>query len=107
MTESVPWPKVKRALVAILRGVRPGEAETIVGTPIDNGFELIEVPLNSPEPFHSIGRLSRRFGKHCLIGAGTVLSAAGALVSVGAYDQALEETTGPAESAGRDVPSSA
>jgi 2-dehydro-3-deoxyphosphogalactonate aldolase len=76
MTETVPWPTVKRHLVAILRGIRPDEAEAIVGTLIESGFELIEVPLNSPSPFDSIERLSRRFGKDCLIGAGTVLSAA-------------------------------
>jgi 2-dehydro-3-deoxyphosphogalactonate aldolase len=73
---SIPWPKVKRSLVAILRGVRPDEAEVIVGTLIDSGFELIEVPLNSPDPFVSIERLCKRFGKDCWIGAGTVLSAA-------------------------------
>lgn len=76
MSPVVPWPKVKRALVAILRGIRPDEAEAIVGTLIDSGFELIEVPLNSPEPFVSIERLCRRFGSDCHIGAGTVLTAA-------------------------------
>jgi 2-dehydro-3-deoxyphosphogalactonate aldolase len=81
MTEPVSWPqvswqKVKRSLIAILRGIRPDEAESIVGALIGSGFELIEVPLNSPEPFASIELLGRRFGKDCLIGAGTVLSAA-------------------------------
>jgi 2-dehydro-3-deoxyphosphogalactonate aldolase len=76
IAQPIPWPKVKRSLVAILRGIRPDEAEAIVETLIDTGFELIEVPLNSPDPFVSIGRLSRRFGKDCWIGAGTVLSAA-------------------------------
>ena len=74
MEQRIPWPKVKRSLVAILRGVRPDEAETIVGTLIETGFELIEVPLNSPEPFVSIERLSKRFGRDCWIGAGTVLT---------------------------------
>jgi 2-dehydro-3-deoxyphosphogalactonate aldolase len=68
--QTVPWPEVKRSLVAILRGIRPDEAEIIVEGLIDSGFELIEVPLNSPDPFVSIERLSRRFGRHCLIGAG-------------------------------------
>lgn len=75
MTETASWPKVKRQLVAILRGIRPDEADAIVGALIESGFELIEVPLNSPEPFRSIEQLSRRFGKDCLVGAGTVLSA--------------------------------
>lgn len=76
MTDPVKWPTVKRHLVAILRGIRPDEAEAIVGTLIGSGFELIEVPLNSPDPFASIERLAKRFGKDGLIGAGTVLSAA-------------------------------
>lgn len=71
----LPWPDVKRSLVAILRGVRPDEAEAIVETLIGCGFELIEVPLNSPQAFVSIERLSARFSQVCLIGAGTVLSA--------------------------------
>src|SRR5690349_22162087 len=76
IASSAPWPKVKRSLVAILRGVRPDEAEAIVGTLVETGFELIEVPLNSPEPFTSIEKVAKRFGKDALIGAGTVLTAA-------------------------------
>lgn len=76
MTQPVPWPRVKRPLVAILRGVRPAEAEGIAEALVDTGFELIEVPLNSPDPFDSIERLAKRFGGDCLIGAGTVLGAA-------------------------------
>jgi len=75
MTQPVPWPQVKRPLVAILRGVHPDEVEAIVDTLIGSGFEVIEVPLNSPDPLVSIERICKRFGKHCLIGAGTVLSA--------------------------------
>ena len=37
-------------LVAILRGVQPHEAVEIGGALVDEGFALIEVPLNSPEP---------------------------------------------------------
>jgi 2-dehydro-3-deoxyphosphogalactonate aldolase len=75
MTEQVAWPKLKRSLVAILRGIKPDEAEAIVGALIETGFELIEVPLNSPDPFVSIERVCKRFGKDALIGAGTVLTA--------------------------------
>ena len=75
VAQPIHWPKVKRSLVAILRGVRPDEAEAIVETLIDSGFELIEVPLNSPDPFLSIERLCKRFGNDCWIGAGTVLTA--------------------------------
>jgi 2-dehydro-3-deoxyphosphogalactonate aldolase len=73
MIKPVPWPRVKRSLVAILRGVRPAEAESIAAALVESGFELIEVPLNSPDPFDSIERMAKRFGGDCLIGAGTVL----------------------------------
>ncbi len=50
----VPFPPMKRPLVAILRGVRPEEAEDIVSVLIDSGMTAIEIPLNSPDPFRSI-----------------------------------------------------
>jgi 2-dehydro-3-deoxyphosphogalactonate aldolase len=63
-------------LVAILRGVEPDEVVAIGAELVDVGFAVIEVPLNSPEPFDSIGRLAAAFGDRALIGAGTVLTAA-------------------------------
>lgn len=63
-------------LVAILRGLAPEEAEAIGEALVEAGFRLIEVPLNSPEPFTSIERLARRFGEAAVIGAGTVLEPA-------------------------------
>lgn len=61
------WP-----LVAILRGIKPGEALDIGTMLVETGFTIIEVPLNSPEPFASIMRLAKRLGDRALIGAGTV-----------------------------------
>lgn len=63
-------------LVAILRGVRPDEVEAIGETLVEAGFSLIEVPMNSPEPLGSIGRLARRLDGRAVVGAGTVLSPA-------------------------------
>lgn len=63
-------------LVAILRGIAPAEAEAVGDALVDAGFRLIEVPLNSPDPLDSIGRLARRFGDKALVGAGTVLDPA-------------------------------
>lgn len=63
-------------LVAILRGVRPDEVEGIADSLVEAGFTLIEVPLNSPDPFDSIARLAKRFGRTAIVGAGTVLSVA-------------------------------
>ncbi len=59
-------------LVAILRGIRPHEAETVGEVLVAAGLRIIEVPLNSPEPLDSIARLQRRLGGQALIGAGTV-----------------------------------
>jgi 2-dehydro-3-deoxyphosphogalactonate aldolase len=64
---------VPTPLVAILRGVRPDEAEAIAAPIVEAGFGAIEVPLNSPEPLASIAILARRFGERVVVGAGTVL----------------------------------
>lgn len=74
MNERVAWPVFKRPLIAILRGVRPQEALSLIGVLIEEGFEAVEVPLNSPEPWTSIGEAVRRFGEDALLGAGTVLA---------------------------------
>ncbi|MCA3254250.1 MAG: 2-dehydro-3-deoxy-6-phosphogalactonate aldolase [Alphaproteobacteria bacterium] len=60
-------------LVAIIRGITPDEAEAVAGAVIDAGFRIVEVPLNSPEPYRSIEIMARRFGEVATIGAGTVL----------------------------------
>jgi 2-dehydro-3-deoxyphosphogalactonate aldolase len=62
-------------LVAIIRGVTPGEAEAIGDAIYEAGIRIIEVPLNSPGPLDSIARLAKKFGDRVLVGAGTVLKA--------------------------------
>ena len=47
-------------LIAILRGVTPDEVEAIGEAIFDAGIRIIEVPLNSPDPLASIGKLSIR-----------------------------------------------
>ena len=64
-----------RNIIGILRGVKPDECEAIVRGAIDAGITMIEVPVNSPQPFDSIARLVEKFGEVAIIGAGTVLSA--------------------------------
>ena len=63
-------------LVGIVRGVTPDEAEAIAQALYDAGIRIIEVPLNSPEPFESIRIIAGRFGDRVLVGAGTVLDPA-------------------------------
>ena len=60
-------------LVAIVRGVTPGEAEAIGEAIYEGGIRIIEVPLNSPEPLESIQHLAKKFGDRMLVGAGTVV----------------------------------
>jgi 2-dehydro-3-deoxyphosphogalactonate aldolase len=60
-------------LVAILRGVTPEAVEPIGDALVAAGFAVIEVPLNSPQPFESIRRLHARLPADCLVGAGTVI----------------------------------
>lgn len=63
-------------LIAILRGVTPDEIVAVGRALHDAGFRVIEIPLNSPQPFESIRRLTAELGESCLIGAGTVLTEA-------------------------------
>jgi 2-dehydro-3-deoxyphosphogalactonate aldolase len=61
-------------MIAIIRGVTPGEAVETGRALIDGGIRIIEVPLNSPDPMASISALADAFGDEALIGAGTVLT---------------------------------
>ncbi|WP_434609637.1 2-dehydro-3-deoxy-6-phosphogalactonate aldolase [Pseudomonas sp. R1-7] len=64
----------QNGLIAILRGLRPEEAASIGEVLYGAGFRVIEVPLNSPEPYESIRILRGTLPADCLIGAGTVLT---------------------------------
>ncbi|UWU16519.1 2-dehydro-3-deoxy-6-phosphogalactonate aldolase [Rhizobium sullae] len=70
----IPFPSMKRPLIAILRGIKPEETESVVSALIDNGLTAIEIPLNSPEAFKSIEIAAKMAPPGCLIGAGTVLT---------------------------------
>ena len=61
-------------IVAILRGLAPREALAIGSALVEAGIRILEVPLNSPDPFDSIGQLARAFAGHATVGAGTVLT---------------------------------
>jgi len=85
-------------IVAILRGVRPDEIVAVGDALIEAGITIIEVPLNSPQPFDSIVRLMARHGGRAMIGAGTVLDpadvtlvkdAGGELVVAPSFDAAV------------------
>ncbi|WZB63084.1 2-dehydro-3-deoxy-6-phosphogalactonate aldolase [Achromobacter xylosoxidans] len=63
-------------LIAILRGITPADAAATARELYAAGFRLIEVPLNSPEPFASIRAMRDALLADCLVGAGTVLDPA-------------------------------
>lgn len=63
-------------VVAILRGVTPDDVVEHVERLCATGVRAVEVPLNSPRPFDSIGSLSEAFAGRMAVGAGTVLDVA-------------------------------
>nr|WP_113865657.1 2-dehydro-3-deoxy-6-phosphogalactonate aldolase [Brenneria salicis]NMN89985.1 2-dehydro-3-deoxyphosphogalactonate aldolase [Brenneria salicis ATCC 15712 = DSM 30166]RBP64371.1 2-keto-3-deoxy-phosphogalactonate aldolase [Brenneria salicis ATCC 15712 = DSM 30166]RLM31412.1 2-dehydro-3-deoxy-6-phosphogalactonate aldolase [Brenneria salicis ATCC 15712 = DSM 30166] len=60
-------------LIAILRGITSDEVAEHIAVLLDAGFDAVEIPLNSPNPYHSIQLAIEHFGDRALIGAGTVL----------------------------------
>ena len=61
-------------LIAILRGIESHEVLETVGSLVNAGFRLIEIPLSSPEALNSIQIAATAFGDVAMIGAGTVLT---------------------------------
>lgn len=61
-------------IIAILRGITPGEVIDVCNTLYNNGIRVMEIPLNSPTPFESIRLAAGNFGDKMAIGAGTVLT---------------------------------
>ncbi len=60
-------------LVAVLRGISPPEVPDVADALTGAGFRVLEVTLNSPDPYDSIRALTARCGATCLVGAGTVI----------------------------------
>jgi 2-dehydro-3-deoxyphosphogalactonate aldolase len=65
----------KMPLIAILRGISPAEAIPVTDLLFEEGFTIVEVPMNSPQPLDSIGQIAKAYGSRMLVGAGTVMSA--------------------------------
>ena len=60
-------------LIAILRGVTPADAADHGQALYEAGFRIVEVPLNSPQPFDSISAIRKVLPADAIVGAGTVL----------------------------------
>ncbi|MGO2464976.1 MAG: 2-dehydro-3-deoxy-6-phosphogalactonate aldolase, partial [Serratia proteamaculans] len=63
----------KLPLVAILRGITPAEVLGHASGLLEAGFEMIEVPTNSPDWQQSVQLLQQHYGARAHIGAGTVI----------------------------------
>ncbi len=63
-----------RHLIAILRGITATEAAAVCQVLADAGISLIEIPLNSPRPLHSLRVAVKALAGKASIGAGTVLA---------------------------------
>ena len=70
----MPWPRPR--LIAILRGIEPGDAVEVAGALLDADVTCVEVTLNSPAPLDSIAAIRAAFGDRLILGAGTVLTPA-------------------------------
>lgn len=70
----MPPAEAATPIVAILRGLTPDRASSVGAALRGVGVRILEVPLNSPEPYKSIETLAAESGSDCLVGAGTVLS---------------------------------
>lgn len=62
--------------VAVLRGITPPEVPAVADALGGAGFRILEVTLNSPQPFDSIRALAARAPAGMLVGAGTVIDPA-------------------------------
>jgi len=60
-------------VLAVLRGMPPEEAEAVGEALAAAEIPVMEVPLNSPDPFRSIRIQADRFADRAIVGAGTVL----------------------------------
>jgi len=61
-------------VVAIIRGVTPDTAAAVGEALHQAGVRVVEVPLNSPEPYESIDRLATEFKGRLFVGGGTTLT---------------------------------
>lgn len=66
---------IPSGLIAILRGITPSEAVPVGEALLRAGIQVLEVPLNSPDPLRSIALLAQALIGRARVGAGTVLSA--------------------------------
>jgi 2-dehydro-3-deoxyphosphogalactonate aldolase len=65
-------PATHLPLIAILRGLTPDHCLKVTEILLQAGYNMIEVPLNSPDALQSIALMTQQFKGQALFGAGTV-----------------------------------
>ncbi|MFT4179616.1 MAG: 2-dehydro-3-deoxy-6-phosphogalactonate aldolase [Thermomonas sp.] len=78
MVTPAPSLPFRLPLIAILRGITPAEVPAHVGALVEEGYDAIEIPTNSPDWARSVRSAVDAFGERAMIGAGTVLTNADA-----------------------------
>ena len=73
---AAPTTPFRLPLVAILRGITPDEVLAHAGVLVEEGWDAIEIPTNSPGWAESVALAVREFRPDACIGAGTVLTIA-------------------------------
>jgi 2-dehydro-3-deoxyphosphogalactonate aldolase len=61
-------------VIAIIRGVTPDEVVAVGEALHGAGVRIVEVPLNSPDPYASIAKLAEVFHDRLVVGGGTILT---------------------------------
>lgn len=64
----------KTPLLGILRGITPQELEPLFEAIVASGLQAVEITMNTEGAAGLIRKVSQRFGKRLMIGAGTVLT---------------------------------
>lgn len=63
---------ISSKVIVILRNIEPNQIESYVSLLEENGLSIVEITLNSPDPFNSINLISKKFS-NITLGAGTVI----------------------------------
>ena len=64
--------EINLPLITILRGITPEEAPEIADVFLEAGVQVVEVTLNSPDPYATLAILLEKCSDQMLVGAGTV-----------------------------------
>lgn len=69
---------LEHKIIAIIRGAHPNDVVKIAKALYAGGIRILEITINSPEPFTVIKAVTDELGDKIVIGAGTVLDIASA-----------------------------